>query len=354
MPTVTTQEELKGFYFSAAELKALTDWPDALIEDYLTISENIINIVNKIDATIDDMQDVAPLAASVNRIKAQHNFLLKTRADISSLAASVNRIKAQHDRLSKSRLDTADLVASVNRINGLLGKAVSRLMNIEQTNHLSVRKMGIDRFPNMVSILPNGHLRIGAATGENFLEVEIDGTVRFVGNATVWKDINIGANNLGFPAAGSPDLVSWNATGIEVPAFDGGASTEYLNGAFEVQHDYKEGSDMQPHLHWAPTTADAGNVVWQLEFIVISGASVIDSGTLTVTSAATGTAWEEVKINFGDVIDGATMTIADQILFRLFRDPGDASDTYAHDAVVLTVGVHYEIDTLGSRQITTK
>ena len=41
-------------------------------------------------------------------------------------------------------------------------------------------------------------------------------------------------------------------------------------------------------------------------------------------------------------------------MFRIFRDPADAADTYAHDAAILDVGIHYEKDTMGSRGITTK
>ncbi len=36
-------------------------------------------------------------------------------------------------------------------------------------------------------------------------------------------------------------------------------------------------------------------------------------------------------------------------MFRFFRDPTDGDDTYPDDAVVLSVGVHYEINTVGSR-----
>jgi hypothetical protein len=41
-------------------------------------------------------------------------------------------------------------------------------------------------------------------------------------------------------------------------------------------------------------------------------------------------------------------------VFRLFRDPADVADTYGFDAVLLDVGLHYEKDTVGSRQVTTK
>jgi len=39
---VVSVEQLRGLVLSATELRALTDWPEALIEDYLNIIDNII------------------------------------------------------------------------------------------------------------------------------------------------------------------------------------------------------------------------------------------------------------------------------------------------------------------------
>lgn len=46
--TVTTRR-LRGLILSAADLKQLTDWPDALIEDYLNILDNLILLAQEID-----------------------------------------------------------------------------------------------------------------------------------------------------------------------------------------------------------------------------------------------------------------------------------------------------------------
>ena len=60
------------------------------------------------------------------------------------------------------------------------------------------------------------------------------------------------------------------------------------------------------------------------------------------------------------VIDGATkgndgtpVRIGDQFLFTLERVAA-TGDAYAGDALVATVGIHYECDTVGSREIITK
>ena len=53
MAEVTTAQRLRGLVLSAAELKSLTDWPDSLIEDYLTIIDNLVLLADEIDVKND-------------------------------------------------------------------------------------------------------------------------------------------------------------------------------------------------------------------------------------------------------------------------------------------------------------
>jgi hypothetical protein len=168
----------------------------------------------------------------------------------------------------------------------------------------------------------------------------------------VYRDDNVAGIALGV-SANAPDPIAWNSTAIYVRAFDGNATTEQIFGAMEINHDYKEGTDLYPHVHWAPTDANSGNVVWQLTYEIREGTTVAETDTITVTDAAGGTAWEEMRADF-DAIDGTGITIGYQFVFRLFRDPGHASDTYAHDAALLTFGLHYQVDGWGSRSLTAK
>lgn len=45
----TTIERLRGLVLSATDLKTLSGWPDALVEDYLTILDNIVTIAEIVD-----------------------------------------------------------------------------------------------------------------------------------------------------------------------------------------------------------------------------------------------------------------------------------------------------------------
>lgn len=45
----STSEKLRGLVLSAVEIRDLTDWPDAMIEDYLNILESLITLADEID-----------------------------------------------------------------------------------------------------------------------------------------------------------------------------------------------------------------------------------------------------------------------------------------------------------------
>jgi len=53
MPSPTTQNRLKGLVLSALDLKSLVDWPEALVEDYLNILDNLILLADTLDIEID-------------------------------------------------------------------------------------------------------------------------------------------------------------------------------------------------------------------------------------------------------------------------------------------------------------
>lgn len=187
----------------------------------------------------------------------------------------------------------------------------------------------------------------------SYTEIESDGTVVFAGDATVWKDEY--PQLLAIPRGGgnTPGTIDLDNTSIQVYAFDGGVTTEELHGKFEVQHDYKEGTNPVPHIHWYPTDNSAGDVTWFGEYWARKGSGYLASGTLQTVQSAGGTAWVERRVNFPE-LDGSNLEIATQVHVRLYRDPTYSGDTYSSDAAIGTFGWHYQVDTIGSRQITTK
>lgn len=183
---------------------------------------------------------------------------------------------------------------------------------------------------------------------------EVDGTPLFNGAATNWNDINKSLLPLS-TGANVPTIIAVNgATHIKVRAFNGIGTLNELGEGCEILHDYKEGTDIHPHLHWAATTSAVGNVKWQLAYMWVDRNGTFSGETVTsVTVATSGVAWQEQRTDF-PVISGTGKHIGSRFQFVLFRDPSDVADTYGADAAAFDFGIHFERDTIGSRQITAK
>lgn len=174
-----------------------------------------------------------------------------------------------------------------------------------------------------------------------------------VGGDAVWIDYNFGVGALTRGSA-APELITIGTTSIETLAFDGVNTLEQVSTVLEVNHNWKEGTNLSPHLHWYPTTAAAGSVKWFLEYAwTKTGGVVPASTTITVITPTTEVAWHTIFSGFPE-IDGTGYLIGSQLHIRLYRDPTDEDDDYGADAALATFGIHAEIDTLGSREITVK
>ena len=198
-----------------------------------------------------------------------------------------------------------------------------------------------------------GHF--GGAT--HYAEFEADGTLKFNGDATVWKDVNLGSAQVQKPASSAPsvDTFTDNAGGdtdIATLAFGVG---DKVGGTFELQHDYAEGTNLVFHVHYQCDAAPTGTdyVAWEIDYTIVrDGATMpavtnIDSG-----DDAVDTQYEQIRADWA-AIDGTSLLIGDQISFKLARVAA-VGDAYAGTAKLKTVGIHYEIDTVGSRAVTTK
>ena len=79
----------------------------------------------------------------------------------------------------------------------------------------------------------------------------------------------------------------------------------------------------------------------------LNAAVTIDSPDTTFD-----TQYETVRSDFA-AITGTTFKIGDQFMFTLERVTA-TGDAYAGDALIATAGIHYKVNTLGSRTISAK
>jgi hypothetical protein len=232
------------------------------------------------------------------------------------------------------------------------------------TGNVSVGRLhvGGDSDPGDNNIMVDGKVLVPEIKTDTATPTDLTittGAVKTLVLATpVYKDVNMAGILLGKPASSYPgsdtfrDLNGTDTT-INTYAF---AIDEYVSGGFELQHDYKEATDIVFHVHWQGIAAPDGgtdNVQWRLTYIIardgvtLAAATTIDSPDVAIT-----TRYRCYRNDFAAIV-GTNLKIGDQFMFNLYRVAA-ASDDYAGDCLIETAGIHYVVDTLGSRSITAK
>jgi hypothetical protein len=194
--------------------------------------------------------------------------------------------------------------------------------------------------------------------GANKQRVKIDatGALVWVDNFDdEWDDIIIPATSVLTTGPTPPDMEVFGPTGnIRLPAFAGsGPTTEQAFGSFEIPHSWREGTIVRPHIHWAPRTANAGNVLWQMQVSIADASKEFPAEQLLTATCAAGVQWKHF-INEFDPLVMTGLHIGAIIAFRIFRNPGAVADTYADDAFLLSLGVHFQMDRAGSTGVFVK
>jgi hypothetical protein len=129
----------------------------------------------------------------------------------------------------------------------------------------------------------------------------------------------------------------------------------------ELKHDWKEGTEIEIHVHWASNGVDGTNrgVKWEIDYTWSNGAM---HATAPTAFAAKTTLSVETQIPantpdktyfYTSVVSftPATGKIGAGLLMSLKRIASVIDPTPANSPWVIMVGVHYQINTIGSRQI---
>lgn len=175
-------------------------------------------------------------------------------------------------------------------------------------------------------------------------------TVRLVED--VWDDQQINISSVKLPTSNAPSWTDYH--GSQVLAF-GEGTDNIIYFTAQLSHKYKEGGDIEFHIHYAIETDGSGggaeNVKWDFTYAWsnINGAiSVVTGSTITfdVQNQVDDTHY------LGEIvatISGATKSISSILLCSLKRDTSVA-DNYGADAYLLAADFHIPLDTIGSRQ----
>lgn len=168
---------------------------------------------------------------------------------------------------------------------------------------------------------------------------------------TVWDDLPptpIVAARLGSSA---PTLATF-VTDIEQYTFD--ATNDYVIGATELTHAWKEGTTIYPHIHWATNGTDVGNkgVQWQLKWAIGDGSEAFSSQTTSVIDVTIpgGTTDRTHFINeFAPTVTGTGYKIGAYIVWRLDRiATAVGGGAPSANPFAIAIGFHAELSTTGS------
>ena len=163
---------------------------------------------------------------------------------------------------------------------------------------------------------------------------------------TTWDDLRAPASGIN-----PPGLVSDPAR-----AEDGSFSFSHnainlIAIVFQMPHSWKEGSAIEPHIHWYKTTDAAGIPLWEMRYKIskIGELSTAWSSWLPVTHISTdpGSTQRHTISAFAE-IDMTDYTLSTMLLIQVRRNATDAADNYEATASFLEFDIHYQLDGLGS------
>jgi hypothetical protein len=214
------------------------------------------------------------------------------------------------------------------------------------------------------TIFPNNDgdiVEMGTRATGDFTRVEADGTVSFQGEATVWNDIIMAFDSARVPAANAP---TWASFVGNLKAYTFGVN-DFVEVTAEMQHQYKEGSDFEIHIHWATNGTDGTDraVKWEVEYTIASMDNPQTTGVGEVFPVPTVVSAEQVipadtpslthmYVDIADIV-GTNCKIGEIIKLRVRRIAA-AGTAPSSDPFGFQIGIHYEGDTVGSRTEYTK
>lgn len=154
-------QRLQGLLLSATELKAITDWPDELVEDYIETIRNIVLIATQTDVNTGQVdQNTQDIAQNTSDISDNATNIAQNASDITDL---------QNDKADKFEPSAADNIAlldvagnlsdSTFQISDLLTQSFAGNPETNVTSNLS--RLCVDTVGNQIYFNPT----VGVNTG---------------------------------------------------------------------------------------------------------------------------------------------------------------------------------------------
>lgn len=205
--------------------------------------------------------------------------------------------------------------------------------------------------PNYDVNPPSG-IKFGNIQTGNYSEFQEDTGFHFAyGSGMAWDDLRFPAVGINPPGSiRDADRDTSDTVYAGTLLYDADVE-EMTAGQAQMPHSWKEGSTIHPHIHWAPTDASSGNVIWQLDYDIanVSGNFAGSYSTITITGVVENDPTKHQLLEFG-TIDMSGYSLSTMILWRISRIGDSGDDTYSEEARLFEFDIHYQINSYGSRQ----
>jgi len=169
---------------------------------------------------------------------------------------------------------------------------------------------------------------------------------------TVWDDLRFPVAGINPPGAATDPSRNTTTGLLEFSA------SQINTIAIQVQmpHPWALGTSIIPHIHLIYPDSNAGNSVWRLSYDIAKiNANFAGSFTTDTKTFASPAAANRHALHAFGAIDMTTHNgLSVMIIMLLERLGNDGADTYAAALPLLEFDIHYEIDTAGSAEQTSK
>lgn len=181
-------------------------------------------------------------------------------------------------------------------------------------------------------------------------------------NQTTWDDIRIIPGAFDYAGVADPTLVNYQpgGTGRSYKLYEF-ANSDIAYATVQIPHSYKEGTDLDCHIHWTPgsngTTESGNTVAWKVDvsWVNVDGTFPATT-TLDCTDTCDGTNDKSQRAVASALLSGTGKKISSQLLIAIYRDTGDTwtGNTTGNLPLLIELDFHFQISTIGSRQETIK
>jgi predicted secreted Zn-dependent protease len=200
-----------------------------------------------------------------------------------------------------------------------------------------------------------GQVEMGSST--NYTKIEGDGTVEFNGDATVWDDYVVPFASAKLKGTKEPKWEPFIGA-INQYNFEEGAEQE-VGMSIQLPHSWN-GTAIHPHIHWSPEDGGTGDVIWVIEYTWVNYNATTQyvfpaAVPITTTTTVSGDSHKHLITSFGAITPDSGTTnpqnaVSSILLIRFYRDGTNNNDTYDAGAFALSFDIHFEKNTVGSRQ----